>query len=78
MRLLLLLPIMFISLSASGLGDKVSDSTDTEKQIEDVSKNINETIVDVVAISTYNLFLKDKIVFYAQKEKELVSLTKEQ
>ena len=77
MRKFLLLSLMSLVLSASSLGDKVSDSKDTEKDIKDKSKEINKKIVDIVAMSTYSLFLKDKIVFYSQKQKELVSLMKD-
>jgi len=77
MRKVLLISILSISLSASSLGNKVSSSTDTEEKIKDKSEKINKTIVDIVAMSTYSLFLKDKIVFYSQKQKELVSLMKD-
>jgi len=77
MRKFLLLSLLSLSLNASSLGDKVSDSKDTEKDIKDKSEKINKTIVNIVAISTYSLFLKDKIVFYSQKQKELVSLMKD-
>ena len=62
------------SLDASKLGDKFKDATDKEKDIGQVSKKINETIVDDTAIAVYRFKKADEQVASASKYKALVSI----
>lgn len=66
--------MLLLSLEASNFGNKISASADIEKSLNEKSEKINKTIVDVIVISAYSLLLKDKTIFYLQKEKELISL----